>query len=448
MGSNFHRFIDLLLLLLFNFQSKATVFIRNQQVKAGFKKESSIKSVLLLAGVITGFFLLLWILINSLPLSEKKENTINPSSLENQQKIQSPNSIIKIPETDTEALKQMDLTSFAKKDNEENVAKEEVKIKNDKENIVKERVEIKDSEYSMLKEELEIKESEESIAKERIEIKENEEKAVKKIAEIKNDEENVVKEEIEIKGSEDSMVKEGIEMKDEEEVKEENKEDEGNVNITNAVVTTPHYMRVIANNVNIRDKSSRESDIIARLGQGYMVKKMDKKGDWIFADSGEGFKGWIYYDLLEDTTEDEYKSWKNNPNISSVIGLIRKDLDDAGNLQTEKIKIEQLLRSWKTAWEEKDIDKYMAFYSKAFTKSTFNWEGYKEYKKNIFNRPGTISIEIKNIKITWDSFFIVASFNQKYQSDTVNSSTQKIIHFQQEKEGWKIVKEILINQDS
>ena len=346
MGFNFRRFIDLLLLPLYDFRLKVTIYFRNRQVKAGFGRESSAKHIIFISGVIAGFvlsFLLFWILTKNIP------------------------SII---ETDKEVLKKMESFPVAKDENEETAEKDEIEVKN------------------------------------------------------------------------------------EGEVREEKKEDEDAVvasdlvDVADAVVTTPHYMKVLANNVNIRTEPSLESDIIVRLGQGYIAKKLDRQGDWVLADPGNGFKGWIYFDLLEDATVDEHESWENNPNRSAVMGIIRKDLDDPANLETEEKKIKELLHSWKSAWEEKNIEKYMSFYSKAFTKLTYNWTGYKKYKKNIFNRPGAISIEIKNLKVRWENFFMLVSFIQKYQSASISSTTVKMLHFQQEKEGWKIVKETLINSNA
>lgn len=207
---------------------------------------------------------------------------------------------------------------------------------------------------------------------------------------------------------------------------------------------TTNYMRTNGNLINVRIKPFLESDIIARLGEGYIVKKLNQEGDWIYADPGKGFKGWIYYDLLKDATAEDHQSWENNQNSSAVIGLIRRDLKDPKSLETEKEKIKKLLRSWKTAWERKNIDRYMSLYSKAFTKPAFNWESYRKYKNLIFNKPDTISVEIENIKIKWGNYFMIAAFAQKYRSGSINTTTTKMIHFQQEEDGWKIVKEIVI----
>lgn len=371
MGFNYRRFIDLLLLPLYDLRLKVTIYFRNQRVKASFRREPSTKHIILISSVIAGFaisFLLLWVLIKSIPSTEKTEILTQPPA-ENQQETSKQGSTTTAAiETDKEVPKIIELFPVAKDENEEEG-----------------------------------------------------------------------KDEIELENEEDAM--------------EGKKEDEDTVVAADvvaaaAVVTTSHYMKVLANNVNIRTEPSIESDIIARLGQGFIVKKLDSHEDWVLANAGGGFKGWIYYDLVEDTTADEHESWKNNPNRSAVVGMIRRDLDDSGNLEMEKKKIAELLYAWKAAWEEKDIGKYMSFYSKAFTKATFNWESYKKYKKNIFIRPGKISVEIEIIKISWDNFFMIASFTQKYQSGSINSSTEKMLHFQQEEDGWKIVKEILIKRNA
>ena len=431
MGYNYQRFIDLLLFPLYDLRSKVTIFFRNQQIKTGFKRDPSTKNIILISFVLSGLvlsFLLFWILIRSTPSEEKTENILSRLPAENKQEIIKQGSITTTRrETDKEIPKIIDPFPIIKN---ENVSKnEEVEVKTEaeineggkKDNTVENTITPPPTENQQ-------------------EVPEQDFRAP---TAIETDKKSLNKTELlQIVKKEDV---EEIEVKIEEEVREEKKDDEVS---SDSVVATSHYIKIVANNVNIRTKPSPEADIIARLGQGFIVKKLDNQGDWVLTDTGVGLKGWIYYDLLEDTTADEYESWKNNPNRSAVIGIIRKDLDDLDNLEKEKKKIEELLYAWKAAWEEKDIEKYLSFYSKAFTKASFNRESYKEYKKNIFDKPGIISIEITNVSINWDNFFMIASFIQKYQSGPINSTTKKMLYFQQEIDGWKIVKEILINRNA
>lgn len=208
----------------------------------------------------------------------------------------------------------------------------------------------------------------------------------------------------------------------------------------------PHYMKIKANHTNVRSKPILESDILARLERGYILEILSRKGDWIYTDLKVGFKGWIFHNLLEDTTINEYQLWKNSPNTTSIISLIKKGPKDKERVETENKKIKKLLHLWKLAWETKNLDDYISFYSKAFTKGKHNWESYKKYKNNIFNQPGKISIDIKNIKIQWYNYTVIASFNQTYNSETIHSTIKKMLHLQLENEGWKIAKELVIGK--
>jgi len=209
---------------------------------------------------------------------------------------------------------------------------------------------------------------------------------------------------------------------------------------------TPLYKMVTVDFANIRENPDINSDIVARLGKGYMLKKSDKVGDWINTELGGDLRGWIRYDLLEDVTIEDYESWENNSKKASKLVLIKKRLEDQKKIETAKKNIKNLIHAWELAWEAKDLDKYMSFYSKAFKKSKYNWESYKEYKKNVFNAAGTISVEIKNVKIEWNNYFLIASFDQEYLAHSIYSSRLKILHFQLENGGWKIAKEFVVNK--
>jgi ketosteroid isomerase-like protein/cytoskeletal protein RodZ len=204
------------------------------------------------------------------------------------------------------------------------------------------------------------------------------------------------------------------------------------------------YMKTRADLVNVRKNSFLESEIIARLDADYVVKVLNRDGDWVEVDTENDLTGWIYIDLLEAADQEEYLAWTHNPNRIAAKQIIRRDLDDPKRLESERVKIKEILESWKGAWEAKDIDGYMNFYSLAFVNSEHTWESYKTYKGFIFKKPGAISIKILDLSVKWSNSTLVASFIQKYQSDTVNSTRRKVMHFQQEGQDWKILKEVVI----
>ncbi len=207
---------------------------------------------------------------------------------------------------------------------------------------------------------------------------------------------------------------------------------------------TPHYMRTRADFVNVRENFFLESEIIARLNVGYVVRIIDHQGDWIYADTGGNTHGWIYTNLLESVTQREFESWRENPKRFSAKKILRHDFEDPEIFNVEKEKIKKELEQWRYAWQTKNIDIYISFYSKIFATPKHNWESYKQYKEYIFKKPGLISIEISDINIKWGNYMLIASFIQKYQSDSINSTRKKIIYFQQEKDTWKITMESVI----
>lgn len=209
----------------------------------------------------------------------------------------------------------------------------------------------------------------------------------------------------------------------------------------------PGYMKTKADFVNVRKDSFLESEIIARLDAKYVVRILDRDGDWMKVDTGNDLTGWIYIDLLEGADEEEYHSWISNPRMASAKHAIKHELAaEAIDLTPEREKIKEILGAWKKAWEAKDIDRYINFYSPSFATSEHTLERYKAYKDSIFKKTGTISVEISDVSVKSSNHVLTASFTQRYHSNTVNSTIRKIMHFQQEGTEWKILKEAVASE--
>ncbi len=203
----------------------------------------------------------------------------------------------------------------------------------------------------------------------------------------------------------------------------------------------PLYMKTRADLVNVRTDAFLESRILARLDAGYMVRVLGHKTDWVFSGIGGDHRGWIYSSLLEDVSGKAYEAWVKNPKRLSARRLIRQDLEDPEALKKEKMKIVKLLKLWKEAWENKDIETYISFYSKAFATSKHNWKSYKKYKEYIFGITKKISVDLSKIEVRWENNRLTASFVQKYRSSTISSTRKKLITFTEEDNEWKIFRE-------
>jgi murein L,D-transpeptidase YafK len=84
----------------------------------------------------------------------------------------------------------------------------------------------------------------------------------------------------------------------------------------------------------------------------------------------------------------------------------------------------QFLNDWQTAWESKDIDKYMEFYAPNF-KGRNEW---KDQKANTFANAGDINVKISDVK--WNGSGgnrFTLRFRQDYSSDVFSNSGIKTL---------------------
>lgn len=108
-----------------------------------------------------------------------------------------------------------------------------------------------------------------------------------------------------------------------------------------------------------------------------------------------------------------------------------------------KVAIEQTLRSWASAWSDRNADAYLAFYSSDFkvpgSRDRAAWEAER---RDRVTRPEFIKVEIDRIKIKLDGDQAKVSFQQRYASNIVKkSSGYKTLNLAKQGEAWKIVGE-------
>ena len=98
----------------------------------------------------------------------------------------------------------------------------------------------------------------------------------------------------------------------------------------------------------------------------------------------------------------------------------------ANNNNSDVKQITETVEAWAQAWSAKDINQYLANYSKSFKtpkgESRKQWE---QTRRERVSRPARIKVEIANIKITMQaSNMATASFRQTYNA---NGSAQRTI---------------------
>lgn len=83
--------------------------------------------------------------------------------------------------------------------------------------------------------------------------------------------------------------------------------------------------------------------------------------------------------------------------------------------QTRQIK--RMLAAWISAWENKQLDKYMSFYARDFRGSGKNWRQWRKHKNYLNRSYKKITVRAQDLKIKVAGTRAQVSFIQHYQSD-------------------------------
>ena len=100
------------------------------------------------------------------------------------------------------------------------------------------------------------------------------------------------------------------------------------------------------------------------------------------------------------------------------------------------------LDSWKVAWENKDMDEYLASYSSSFkypnNMSKTSWE---KYRTSRITSKKTINLLLSNRKIKFNKEKVIVTFTQIYKSGALNQTSNKTLVFIEQEGDWFILEE-------
>jgi len=128
--------------------------------------------------------------------------------------------------------------------------------------------------------------------------------------------------------------------------------------------------------------------------------------------------------------------------ISSRIEMVPPE-----ELKKEKKELEIIIEEWRKAWESKEIERYMSFYSRQFTAQGKDWEMWRRYKSRLADQYKKIRVEINNLQLLRNDHLILARFNQQYKTEVFNSGGEKRLFLRKNSDEWKIVGEFFEGAD-
>lgn len=104
-----------------------------------------------------------------------------------------------------------------------------------------------------------------------------------------------------------------------------------------------------------------------------------------------------------------------------------------------------LLEQWRTAWESRDSDRYLQYYSTSFNTEGKTYRRWAREKRAVNSTKSYIKVELSNVSILTypgDEKVSVVTFRQDYRSNNFNGSGDKRQYWRQEADGqWRIVYE-------
>lgn len=117
------------------------------------------------------------------------------------------------------------------------------------------------------------------------------------------------------------------------------------------------------------------------------------------------------------------------------------NLLEPGEAALQRAELEALVSDWEAAWESRDIERYMTFYSRSMWSMGRDWEAWKAYKGRLARSYEFIRVEISDLHIYVHDGEMVATFDQRYESDRFLARSSKRLYFRMEEGAWRIVRE-------
>lgn len=128
--------------------------------------------------------------------------------------------------------------------------------------------------------------------------------------------------------------------------------------------------------------------------------------------------------------------------IGSSIELVPEE-----EVQNERNKLTDIIEEWRRSWENKEIDRYMSYYSNNFKSGWRNWSSWKDYKTRLAEKYRSIDVEVNDLSLIHHNGVIVASFEQVYTTPSFNSFGTKRLYLTQNSTEWKIMAETFRGKD-
>jgi len=99
------------------------------------------------------------------------------------------------------------------------------------------------------------------------------------------------------------------------------------------------------------------------------------------------------------------------------------------------------IEGWRQAWSEKDLDRYLSYYSSAFRWQNLDLQGWRQKKDRLNRTYQAIQVQLGDIRFFRQGHMVLATFDELYRSDLFASRGIKHLYLAQNSATWRILGE-------
>lgn len=105
--------------------------------------------------------------------------------------------------------------------------------------------------------------------------------------------------------------------------------------------------------------------------------------------------------------------------------------------------VESAVKAWAEAWSEKDVDRYLSFYSESFQPASGQpLAAWKTERRRRLTRQGSIEVEVSALEVeAVAEDRVIARFDQTYASPGYRDRVRKALELVLEEPEWRVVRE-------
>jgi len=207
------------------------------------------------------------------------------------------------------------------------------------------------------------------------------------------------------------------------------------------------------------------SSFKSRSNAERFIASIKKKGYTPFLEKGKKGKGWYHVRVgpypSRDAANQVVREIKQVEGVSAIVLVsmrmaepgeasariaaeefegkaIEKVSGDTG--ETTDVVVSRFL-VWLKAWQDRDLDQYLAFYSKSFKSSQGTFKKWKKSRHRALSIKNKIVIVVSDVQMQEKKDMVKMSFIQDYKSETLSDVGRKTLIWRKEGGQWKIVRE-------